>query len=251
MNDKKFEERITLEVLLAFLDKKSEVSIIDNESPDFVLTDAGAKIGVEIAKVFYHEDNFIGQNANRLKRDIIKILSERGLYQKLIKDPSSIEGCRYQHVKSYQFLLPPFAIQELNDDIRAKITNSFADWLDNGMPENNMFSVHDRYYRYTDVELIYMTCSMPILDGEDLAPITQDHPLHEIIEQKNDLLQRKYVLNNPCITEWWLCLEVTTDSTISACKYSFEKNYPNRFDRVFIVDPNRFRVFEIEKNSDV
>lgn len=43
MNDKKFEERITLEVLLAFLDKKGEVSIIDNESPDFILTDAGAK----------------------------------------------------------------------------------------------------------------------------------------------------------------------------------------------------------------
>lgn len=114
------------------------------------------------------------------------------------------------------------------------------------MNSNEMFSVYDRYYPYTDVELIYMTASMPIMESNNLVPINESHPLHKIIKHKNDLLHKNYKPKNPNVKEWWLCLEITTDSTISACKYSFDSNYSNDFDRVFIVDPHRMRVFEIE-----
>lgn len=53
MNQKKFEERITLDVLLTFLDKIKSISVRDSEEPDFILNDNGEIIGVEIAKAFY------------------------------------------------------------------------------------------------------------------------------------------------------------------------------------------------------
>lgn len=250
MRDKKSEEKVTLNILLYFLDKYNEFSIKENEEPDFILSNDKNVIGVEIAKVFYENDNFVGINAQGLKGDIIKILSKRGLYQKMIKDSTSPEGCKYQHVKNYQVLLPPFVIAELDDQTRNVITKLFTEWLDSGMADSSMFSVFDKYHPYTEVELIYTTCSMPIMDGDDLASVNENHPLHKIIEHKNHLLQKNYKLKNPEVREWWLCLEVTTDSTISACKYSIDANYPNKFDRIFIVDPNRLRVYELEKEGN-
>ncbi len=249
MDQKKFEERITLDVLLTFLDKNGSVSVVNGEEPDFIINDNGTNIGVEIAKVFYNNDNFIGINANKLKTDLIKYLSNRGLYQRGIKDKSSDYGYVYQYVKSYQVLLPPFIIEELDAELRQAIVNSFDNWINAGMNSNEMFSVYDRYYPYTDVELIYMTASMPIMEGDNLAPINENHPLHKIINHKNELLHKNYKQKNPNVKEWWLCLEITTDSTISACKYSFDTNYPNSFDRVFIVDPHRLRVYEIERRN--
>lgn len=247
MNQKKFEERITLDVLLTFLDKIKSISVRDSEEPDFILNDNGEIIGVEIAKAFYKNKNFIGINANKLKGDLIKSLSKRGLYQRGIKSKTSAKEYVYQYVKSYQVLLPPFIINELDDKRRQDIINSFENWLNAEMPDSRMFSVHDKYYFYTDIDLIYMTGALPVMEDDTLASITINHPLHEIISHKNELLIKNYLPKNPNIKKWWLCLETTTDSTISACKYSFNAHYPNKFDRVFIVDTNRFQVYEIDK----
>lgn len=246
MISKKLEEREVLELLLHFLNKNSSAPLIERESPDFLIQENGKNIGVEITKAYYKK-NYIAENTECLKCDIKEILKQYKLYES--NDDIFIKGDINKIItrKCYQIKLPPFVIDNLTKDIRKKISTAFDSWIKSGFPSDEMFTVFDTFSPKTTVELIFMVGSMPILDNNNkLCPISLGHPLNRIIEHKNELLIKNYIPNNPNIDEWWLCLETPWDSPIKACQYSLDGTYKNRFDKIFMIDKYRYRIYEIK-----
>ncbi len=243
--EKKRTERFVLDLVLAKLDKQGKMEIIETEEPDFILHNDENRIGVEITKAYCDNDNFIKERAKIIENRMIKILDSMNLYHQSY-DFNILESKEMIN-KTYQVMVPPFYLNEVKDSDLNRLPLLFKEWLNNKMPEDLMFRCFDNYSTSTHVELIYTIGSIPIMENGELVELNEEHPLHAIMEKKNRLLNNRFRKNHPNIREWWLCLEVSEDSTLSACRYSIPSNYNNEYTRVFMVDTNRFRVYEFNK----
>lgn len=240
--EKKRAERLVLDLVLAKLGKQEKFEIIETEEPDFILYNNENHIGVEIAKAYCDNDNFIKKKAKIIENRMIKILESMNLYHQ--SNSSTMLDLKERRNTTYQVIVPPFYLNEVKDANLNRIPQLFKKWLNNKMPDDSMFRFFENYSPSTQVELIYTVGSIPIIENGELLELSREHPLHTIMEKKNRLLNNRFRKNYPNIREWWLCLEVSDDSTLSACSYSIPSNYNNDYARVFMVDTNRFRVYE-------
>lgn len=239
---KKRSERFVLDLVLTKIEETTKYNIKASEEPDFILTHRNGIIGVEIAKAYADNDNFITQRSKIIENRIIKILKRKGLFKELERNEKrSAERCN-----TFQILVPPFYLNEVEDDNLSRIPRLFEEWVNKGMSESQIFRVYENCSYKTKIEIIYCVGSVPVTINGKLMELCEEHPLHAIIKKKNDLLNGNFQVKNQNIKEWWLCLEVSEDSTLSACKYTVPSSYPNNYNRIFMVDSNRFRVYEFE-----
>ena len=244
-SQKKRAERFVLDLVLTKLGKQGLMEISETEEPDFILhSSVDYNIGVEVAKAYCDNDNFITIRAKIIENRIKKTLKSYNLYHS-----KNIQwDIQEERNKTYQVMIPPFYLNEIKNSDLDQIPQLFREWITKKMPEDSMFRCFDNYSQSTQVELIYIVGSVPVIKNGELEELSESHPLHTIIQKKNELLNNHFCVAHPDFKEWWLCLEVPEDSTLSACRYTIPSNYDNNYTRIFMVDINRFRVYEFRKS---